>query len=157
METVLVAMYRMLDDQPLYTLIVYPDAPEFEGIYNTTWTDLEDRLFLQGFHGLNFSHYQLTGYGWLGAITVTGEIETPEFKEKLGRLSSALKAKVKGRGADALTNEQGLAAETGLPEGWIYNVVESEIWKYHLNRVGPKMDDSKTCIWVPIDFGMEPL
>jgi hypothetical protein len=99
----------------------------------------------------------MAGYGWRQALKATGEIETPEFNEKLGRLSAALKAKVKGRRQEALTNAQALAAETGLSEGWIYNVVESRIWTYHLNRVGPEMDASKKCIWVPIDFDMEPL
>jgi hypothetical protein len=158
MDLALVTMNNLLGERPMLAKYFSPEQAEFVAVYETTWKELEDRRLVHGSHTLSSgSSYRLTGLGWLRAISSTGEIETAEFKARLGCLSAALKALVKGRRQRSLTNPKTMAEQTGLPEWWIFNIVESRIWEKHLKRVGPDFDDSRSIIWVPIDFGMEPL
>jgi len=48
------------------------------------------------------------------------------MKEKAGKLSAALKKRVKGRREDGLVSRTELANETGLPESFVGSVAKLE-------------------------------
>ena len=160
LQTALVVMKDKLGDRATYREVFDSEAEAFEEIYPTTWKDLEERGLVKGVPAWKGSTlYQLTGLGWLRAISSNGEIETPEFEQKLGRLSAALKARVKGRHQEAAATIDELAQETALPEDWIYNIVDSEYWRHWRHRAGPifdSVDQLKNYVVIPIDFDMEP-
>jgi hypothetical protein len=157
MKQALRVMLDRLAERPLYQEVFNPEDPAFAGIYNTSWKDLEDKSLLKGTHGMNFDYFQLTGIGWFCAMEIQGKFDTPEFQQRFGKLSAALKALVKGRHDQQITIIDGLCQSTGLPEHFVFNVIEGRVWKHKFNRVGPHFDESKTVIWIPLDFGVEPL
>ena len=157
MDAALVTMYRLLDEHVLLERYFCVSQPEFNEIYPTTWEELEDRRLVAGRHSQTSSIYRLTGAGWLRAIAVTGDMETSEFKVRVGCLSAALKALVKGRAQRSVTHHELLCQTTGLPAGWIFNIIESEYWDRFLRRNGARFDHDRRMIWVPGNFGTERL
>lgn len=102
--------------------------------------------------------YRFTAYGWLKALEAAGRLGDTEMKEKLGKLSAAMKLRCEegGRHRDGSTIQE-LAQETGFSEDWIYNVVESHLIRECLNRVDCDWepgDQMKNYVMIPARFGL---
>jgi len=150
----LILLLGRLGERPIYIDEVVNDDLTVVHINRTTWQDLTNRQLVMARVGIGCCRYQLTGSGWLEAFKCTGQLDTPEFKERFGRLNAVLKRLVDGRKQEAFAQTQEVAAQARIPEGWLYNVLESRIWEQEQHRRGAALDDSKTMVVVPIAFNI---
>jgi hypothetical protein len=140
-----------LADRPIYTDEVVNDDLTVAHIFPTTWQELADRELVTARDGIGCCRYQLTGSGWREALKLTGELDAPEFQERLGRLNAVLKSLVHSR-KESFAQTHIVASEARIPESWLFNILESGIWEHVQRRRGAVMDDSKTLVVVPPDF-----
>src|SRR5262249_26295519 len=123
-------------------------------INRATWQELTDRGLVTAHMGIGCCRYQLTGSGWREALKCSGQLDTPEFQERFERLNAVLKGLLDARKEEAFAQTQVVAAQSRIPEGWLYNVLESRIWEQEQGRRGAALDDSKTMVIVPIGFNV---
>ena len=143
-----------LGERPIYMDEVVNDDLTVAHIYRTTWQELTDRKLITARTGIGCCRYQLTGSGWREALKLTGQLDTPEFQERFGRLNAVLKILVNGRKQGGFAQTHIVAAQARIPEEWLYNILESGLWEHEQCRRGAALDDSKTMVVVPIDFNM---
>ncbi len=128
------------------------DREPFVTVHPGTWRDLIRRGLVKG---RGFNCYELTGPGWISALKVSGKFDSDEFKKDAGKLSAALKKRVKGRRADDKVTREELEKETMLSESFIYNAIDSHLL-YHLFKCRDAHwapdDKMKHWIEVPLDF-----
>ena len=130
---------------------------EFSGILRTTWELLEQE---KGWvEQLRIDEYRLTARGWIEALRATGDLCDPAMKDFLGKVCANMKARCvagTGRHRDGTTIHE-VAAETGLLEAYIYNVVEAHLIRECLGQVDcdwePGDEQMKTHIMIPARFG----
>src|SRR5437867_7369570 len=103
-------------------------------IYRTTWLELTDRKLVTACMGIGCCRYQLTGSGWREALRITGQLDTKKFQERFGRLNAALNCLLNGRKEVGLAQTHIVAAQACIPEGWLYNMLESRIWEHEHGR-----------------------
>ena len=75
------------------------------------------------------ARYRLTYHGWLRALIVSGDVDTPLVRDRCAGLARALKRVVKGRKShyDEFASVSGIAADNSLPEGWVVNAIHSKL------------------------------
>ena len=136
------------------------EAPQFAEIFNTTWVLLVERYYLTKQHqsfGLP-PRYVLSSNGWLNAMAQGKHNESAEFKERIGKLMSCLKDKVKGREKMVFAKSNEIADECGLPHGFVWNVIDSLAITYFFERETAYWHDGSSggnLIDIPIHFGQE--
>ena len=126
-------LQELPEDRPYEWVEVDGDKDPFLSIFPTTWKDLVRRGLVKEH---TFNRYQLTGHGWISALKLCGKFDSQEFKEKAGKLRAALRKSLrKSPLGDRKTDERVtmvyLQNETGLPESFIYNAIDSHLL-YHL-------------------------
>jgi hypothetical protein len=124
----------------------------------TTLAELEDAGYITLIAFLSDPNpYRLTIRGWVEAQRVSGRLESDEFDERRGRLCAALKRAVKGRDHEAILDYAELAQAAGLPEGWVWNILEGRV----LHRLDPlgryDVRFENGHVFVPPTFGQEPV
>src|SRR6266702_1441058 len=67
-------------------------TPKFATVDRTTWDELTERNLVKA---RPHDRYELTGPGWIAGLKLTGKFAEPEFLKIAGKLSAALKARVK--------------------------------------------------------------
>ena len=156
LDNISLALRLILDNltagRPFASTLLDSDSPAFSSILPTTWKALVRRGFLEE---IEFTQYYLIPAGWIEALKVTGTFKTPEMQEKAGKLSEALYKRVKGRQAGNFADRTELAAETGLPESFIYDAIESRLLFHLFGRIDATWapdDHMKNIIDIPIDF-----
>ena len=101
-------------------------------------------------------HFELTPHGWIKALETTGTPCDKQMKKDLGRLSKALKDRLKRTEGPAAVQTDVIVRETGLPHYWVINVIHSHLIEHCLKKKDAKWPDgdrSESWIEVPIDFG----
>jgi hypothetical protein len=129
---------------------------EFSGILQTTWELLEEKCWIEQ---LRNNEYRLKARGWIEALRATGALCDSAMKDSLGKVCARIKARcVTGTGrhrAGATVHE--VAAETGLSEAYIYNVVDAHLIRECFGQVDcewePGDEQMKTNIMIPARFG----
>ncbi len=137
-------------------LIDQGGTPEYDAILSTTWPDLQSKGYIQSKH--HGYCYVMMPHGWIAGITRSGRIRSDEFQEKLGNIAAALKGLVKGREVPQFQFVDNVARETGVPEGFVCNVIDSRIFERCMRRRGADWEAQSgrgQLIKVPIDFGLE--
>jgi hypothetical protein len=128
-------------------------AAEYAAILNTTWDELLARELIEQ---LPTGEHILTGRGWTAAVIATGQINDPEFKERIQTLFAALKSFVKGRGTAATVSLRELVTKTGLPEGFIFNVIEGKYMEEISKRRGASWVKPGRLVLIPVAFNIQP-
>jgi hypothetical protein len=127
-------------------------------ILPTTWTELKRcGLVRQCDTG---SYFTLSGRGWLTALRLRGLLETPEMKATAGKLSAALKDRVKGRQCPDLVHVAEVANNAELSEAFVRNAIESRLIEELFGTIGADwagFEDRGKFIEIPNDFGLSPL
>ena len=149
-------MLDRLGERGMYVEFFSPQDPSFSNIHSTTWQEMERRGLIRGHHMQQSDSYDMCGPGWFYAMELAGKLDTPEFNERFGKLSAAVKRKVDGRQQRQPTTVEALAQETALPAHWIYNIIKSNVWRHRNHRIGVEFDHQEV-VWIPSDFNMEPL
>lgn len=150
----LVLMLDATDSNPIDDVYFRPDDAEFASILATTWSELLGRGYIKNAVPSGPPHYQLTGGGWAKAMQVSERAETVEFQERLGKLTAALKQRIKGRSDEALVSLHELAGETQLPLGWVTNAIEADAISVFFRRRGATWRTARQVVSVPLDFGL---
>src|ERR1022692_774462 len=105
--------------------LIDSDDPVFNNVLPTTRKSLTDQGLLSEVPW----GYRLTGRGWMEALNATGKLCDGQTKVNLGNLCAKLKKRIKqtARTEEGLVLIDELVTETGLPEYWIYNVIERQL------------------------------
>lgn len=134
-----------------------PSAESFACLPRTTWKELEEAGLVERDPYLEPPRYRLTGVGWIEAIVSAGTFGSAPQDEELGRLAACFKMTVKERNTDAQVDLKTVSSEAGLPEGWVFNVVESNLLETRFQRRGVYWHEQHRgrVIIVPSTFGLE--
>lgn len=153
-KAVLTAMLGILGGSAIDETLFDPQSKEFETVHPTTWDELFKNGWIEQLESVG--RYRLTGTGWLGALRLTAQLGERQFAVNIGRTLAAMKAHVRGRVKSALVPLKQVAQEACLPEGFVYNVVESRLLEEHHGRTGAKWQDKGRLVLIPRDFNIEP-
>lgn len=124
-------------------------------IVPTTWSQLKKQYLVRQTNNNRWA-YTLSGYGWIRGLKLRGEFDTDEMKQKTGKLAAALKLRIKSvnREYDQFAGVSELATETGLPEAFIRNAIESNLIEELFGTIGAEWaSDRGRSIRIPNDFG----
>ena len=130
-------------------------SDSFKDVLGTTWKELCDQHWLEEREIYGRVHYRLTGSGWMEALWRDRAGERSELRDSATKLSSVLKAHVKGRHEDVTVELSRLAHETGLSSAWVFNAIESNLLEVLHRRRGVQWVDRGTLVRIPLNFGME--
>ena len=127
----LVLMLRAVGDQyRAWQVDFNAGEPAVADTLQTTWRELLDERLIDDKHSvMGQARYHLTAAGWLRALIISGDADTPETIDRCSRLAKALKRAVKGRKShyDVFASVDAVAADANLPEGWVYNAITSKL------------------------------
>ena len=124
-------------------------------ILPTTWGELKERGLVKETNSRYT--YVLSGPGWIKGLKLRGKFDSDKLNVMTGGLCAALKDRVKGRQDEAFVQVAQLAADSGLPEAFIRNAVESDLIREKFGTKGARWaSGSLNFIVVPVGFGMEP-
>jgi hypothetical protein len=108
---------------------VPPADPDFESLAPTTWRELVDEGLIEDRGEKPGPTFRLTPDGWIAGLELSGALIRQDIRERAITIRRALKARVKGRqehyGAHVDVRE--LAFEVGLPVGWVWNAIRSNL------------------------------
>ena len=130
----------------------------FEGTFPTTWEHLVAAGCLQQ---ISNWHYRLTPDGWIKGLEAAGKLCDEKTSEALGSLCAKIKHRCEDGGLRhrSGTTIQELSAETGIPQGWISNVIDSHLIRICFQQVDCEWepgDDNKNHVMIPARFGLDP-
>lgn len=122
---------RFLDaagDGDAVRIVFEPKDPQFTDTIPTSWVHLADQGYLNPVHTFGNPAYQFTAFGWLRAMELSGRLTSRLTAERAQLLIKAIKARVEREGhVPVLIDSRDVAAETGLPEGWVHNALTSDL------------------------------
>ena len=146
-----------INEKAISRTFLDPAAEPFREILSTTWKELCDQGWTEGCELYGQQRYRLTGKGWVEGLARTGGGRDAKLLDRLGRLSAELKRYVKGRGTDVTVELAKLARDVQLPEGWVFNTVESNAFEILQGRRGVAWKERGLLVRIPITFGMKLL
>lgn len=127
-------------------------------ILPVTWDELKKRYLIRETNSRYM--FTLSGPGWIEGLKLRDEFDTAEMKAMTGKLCAALKDRVKGRQYEALVHVAQLAADSGLPEAFIRNAIESDLIHEQFGTEGAawaSYEDRGKLVRIPVGFGTPPL
>jgi hypothetical protein len=150
-DNVALALKSMLErvadtalDEVSFSPAAHPD------ILTTTWDEL---LATELIETLPSGEYILAGRGWTAAVISTGLINDPVFRQRIEKLFGTAKGFVKGRKDSATVPFSELVTQTGLPDGFVFNVIQGKYMeevskraRRFLGEAGPSGSDTR-CVW----------
>ena len=129
--------------------------PRLAGIDMVTWKLLESEAFVSSEGSMiGAPVVQLTRWGWLEALRITGELESPVFQERCSTLVAFLKSLVKGRDDEAFLEWTEIAAGAGLPQDWVWSAVHADLLDTIWPGRGYGVRVSGRYVRVPLTFGL---
>ncbi len=145
-------MLENLGDDAASGVIWNADEQPFVAVLPTTWKELERRGYVVSrLKGMRL--FQLTGLGLAVAFENAGTPTQPEFQSRFGTLMSYLKALVKDRSEDRVVHCFETAQATGVPAGWISDMVDSAAAERFFGQRGPTWHSPRVLL-VPLDLGV---
>jgi len=153
-DNVALALKSMLErvadaslDEVSFSPAAHPD------ILTTTWDEL---LATELIETLPSGEYILTGRGWTGAVISTGRINDPVFRQRIEKLFGTAKGFVKGRKESAIVPFSELVTQTGLPDGFVFNIIEGKYMEEISKRRGASWVKPGRLVLIPVAFGIQP-
>ncbi len=146
-----------INEKAISRTFLDPAAEPFGEILSTTWKELCDQGWAEECELYGQQRYRLTGKGWVEGLWRTGAGRDRKLLDRLGRLSAKLKRYVKGRGTDVTVELAKLARDVQLPEGWVFNAVESNAFEILQERRGVTWKEQGLLVRIPLNFGTELL
>src|SRR5688572_16050484 len=122
--TIVRGMLETIGDDPCHAWR-FTVGEDFPDVHLSAWVDLEQDFIIDPRHTFGASSYQMSAHGWCAALVETGAAESERVRERCVNLLKVLKSRV-----DAATDVHGaffdadeLTPESGLPPGWVENVL----------------------------------
>jgi len=140
-------------DAPIDCTFFDSSDATYAGFKSTSWEELcSDGLLLKKIDAL----YALTPKGWSEALLRAGVHSTPEFATRIGHMAKSLKDEVKGRHQPAIRTLDHIVSSSGLPHGWVFNVIDSHlICRLHGKRDASWLEGARgRVVEIPRDFGL---
>jgi len=150
-------MLDALGDNAFDTTLFDARSGAFGEVLRTTWEDLMHAGCVET---VSADIYRLTPKGWLAALEFSGAARSDVFLDRLARVLATMKGYVKGRRELKIVDLQSLAANSGEPEGFIFNIIESRASSSDTSkrRGASWLDNARgRLVEVPVDFNMEPV
>jgi len=110
LDEALVSFMDALGDEWFCSLYISPAG--FPNVLPTTWAELTSKGILQD-RDLNDETYELTPFGYVMVLRVSGRSDERQFREKLGKFCKVLKGSLKRRHDIGRIAFQELVAESG--------------------------------------------
>lgn len=154
-ENAISRMMSELGERSIAEVQFETNKPPFDKVYATTWQSLEDCALIEQDHTHEDRLFRLTGNGWIAGLQLTEIQQSPEFTKQVGDVMAALKAHVKAcqRQHDVFPEVDEIATAAGVPEGFVFNFVESHYAEVMLKLKGARWNRRGDTIRVPVDFG----
>jgi len=148
-------MLRELEDRALDETLFRTTEALFTDVLPTTWEELAHQECVQK---VAPSLYRLTAKGWLVALELSGIAQSATYLQRVGRLLAAMKQHVTPRADSAIVSLKDLSKESGEPEGWIFNVIDSKAGATGAGRTGARWfgGERGRLVEIPVDFNLEP-
>jgi hypothetical protein len=157
----LAIMLQHVGDHDVRTVTFSTNDDEVKGVLPTTWRELlDDNLIDDEFSAIGLARFRLTSAGWLRAVASDpAVIDSDAFRERCRQLVKALKSVVKGRDEhyDRYMHVDEVAASTGLPEGWIHNVIRSRLLGVVFPRDRWDVQEDRGMLRISPTFGLNAL
>jgi hypothetical protein len=149
-------LLQELGDRAIDVTVFEPGAPVFKDVLRTTWESLERDGYLSVVASLG---YRLTAKGWLVALEASNIRGNPAFEQRLGGVLAAMKRHVKPRQDSQVVPLSQLAAESGEPEGFLFNIVDSKSSSTGNARTGAEWfpEARGRLVLIPVGFNLEPI
>lgn len=152
-------MLAAVGDQRYFQVRLDPQNPEFSDVYQTTWADLKDQGLIERYSANRGMGYSLSGAGWIEALSTAGEFDKKAFQERVGKLAATLKGYVKGREKDEDKQFSEVVGDSGLPPGWVFNAIDSNLLELRHGRKGVRWltgpGGRGRFIRIPLNFGLD--
>jgi len=145
-------MLERVADEPVDEVLFTPK--DVESILTTSLDELQSWNFIELM--VPTREFSLTGRGWTAALLVTRANSGKPFEQRIAELFSTMKRLVKGRHEPKLVRFRTLVEETGLPEGWIFNIIEGRYMEEVCKRKGASWVKKGRLVLIPASFGVEP-
>ena len=153
LDEALASFLEALGDELFRTFCI--SLSDFPHVLLTTWMELTNQGWLEEV-SLNYEMYRLTPLGYVTALRVSGRSDDQQYRENLGRLCKVLKDSLKGRSDFSLIPFQELVAESGVSTEFAYNVLDADLIRHVLGRIGAEWD-GEHLVKVPNEFGLPPI
>jgi hypothetical protein len=150
-------MMAELGDGSVALILFDPNREPFRVIYQTTWKELIDQGWLEEHEVELQTRYRLKGAGWIEGLWRVGAYKDQTLEQKMSGLAATLKEYVKGRERDVVVLFHKLVERTGLPEGWVFNAIESSLLSKLWNMRDASWEERGTLVRIPLNFGMKLL
>lgn len=150
-------LMTQLGKRRISEVFFYPNEGLVKSILQTTWKELSDQGWAEEHLVCEQTSYRLTGDGWAEGLWRIGAGKHQELLRQLGHLSAELKGYVKERQTDVTVEFERLVEKTALPNGWLFNVIESNLIEKFQRRRGISWKDRGILVTIPLNFGMELL
>lgn len=147
-------MLEQLGDGAIDDTLFDPADASFQDIIPTTWSELERDGWVEQIK--ETQQYRFTGLGWLQAIKSAGKLDDNSLSTRAGPLFATMKAYVKGRQKPCVVKLSELALKSAVPEGVVFNIIESNVLEEHFKRRGAMWHERGRLVFIPVDFNVEP-
>ena len=126
MAAVLRIIVTAVGDEPIIPCHFQPSDPRFSDLLQTTFHELVRQSYIET-TGERPPVYRLTPEGWLEGLRQLGELEGQRIHERAIAIVNALTARIKGRHSEEHFDVEALANEIGMPVGWVWNALASNL------------------------------
>lgn len=157
-EDALRLMVEIIGDEHLDGVLFEPADGRFQSTLPTTWEQLVAEGCLQPTSNWD---YRLTPPGWIEGLRAAGKLCDENIQGALGNLCACIKRRCEDGGVrhrSSMTIQE-MVEETGFPEGWISNVIDSHLIRTCFKQVDCEWepgDYNKNYVMIPARFGLEP-
>ena len=124
----LTAMLKVLGDRAAGSSGFYQDDPAFGQVGEETWTALANKGYVRivDFMGGRPVCF-LTGSGWKKALISSGVSQSKDYMLRVETVEKNLSDRAHGQESPVRVAIEQVAAETGVPEGFVWNLIESGV------------------------------
>jgi len=135
--------------------LINPNSGRYRGIAVSTWADLKSQHLI---HDANAGWVILSDSGWEAGLRLAYR-DNPEALEKIERIYKSIKSMSGESSLDAVIPVRlgKVASHSGLPAGFVANVIEARLIESWLKKRGVSWVSGfeGRIILVPLDFGLE--
>lgn len=142
-----------LKDFAIDTYFFNPTIVPLNNFPLTTWADMREEGWITNHDVNGVQCFRLTGIGWLEALRVTEWLYNDEYTRRMGIIAAALKNKVKTRNSDVTIPLKTITDESGLPEGWIFNAIDSRLIEERWKRYSGYWLEKGRLLFIPANCG----
>ena len=163
MREMLTLFLHDLGDDSIRLTTYGTNEPEYQHFMATTWAGLKEMGFLDSeFDTFGEDRtYNLTVSGYIKALEISGQLHSPQLRERALVLVRYLKRSIAGRHDPdgTILDPAKIAIDTDLPMGWVFNAILSNLLTYIFPRgnMDLELNSDGDCVRVPSTFAQNDI